>query len=645
MFAAPQRTPWAQGMAAPIRAFLTTESGGAVLLVAAIAAALIWANAPFRASYGSVWSSVISINLGGHLITTDLRGAVNEGLMTLFFLVVGLEAKRELDLGELRDRRRLTVPVLAGIAGMIVSVALYLALTAGRGGASGWGVAASTDTALALGTLTLITGDRGNRLRVFLLTLLVVDDVAALLIITFVYPAHLDPVALAVAGALMATLLGLRWLGLRFRESHGTGFVLFGISVLVGLGLWLALFESGIDPVISGLVIGLLTSAYAPRRADLEYGSELVQSFRERPTPEAAYSARAGLAAAISPNERLQYRLHPWTSRVIVPLFALANAGVRLDGGVLHAALVSPVSWGILVAFVAGKPLGIMAAAWLTARGGPRARALAVSWRELWGTANSAGVAFTASLLIASRAFDGASLQQAKVAILATIVVSPLLAAATFWPLRASAAGRRSGGAAADSIPDLAVDVDPARDHIRGPREAPVTIVAYISFGCRHCAAADPVVARLLERFPQQLRYVVRHLPLTEVEPTAELAAEAAEAAGAQGGFWPMYDQLVRPDGPGTLGSVYRVAHGLRLDLDRLFDDLDGHVHAERVADDIRSADASGVTGTPTLFIDGRRWSGPVELDALCDAVTARACASGDRSSALDGACVMAATA
>ena len=372
------RTPWAHGVSAPIRGFLAAETGGAALLVGAVVLALVWSNSPWRSSYESVWSSVISIDVTGHVVVIDLRGVVNEGLMTLFFLVVGLEAKRELDLGELRDRRRLTVPVIAGCAGMLTSVALYLALTAGRTGAGGWGVAVSTDTALALGTLTLATGNHGNRIRVFLLTLLVVDDLAALAVVACVYPGRIDPVALAVSGMLVALLLALRALGLRYREDRSRGILLFAVSILTGCALWFALFESGIDPVICGLFIGLLTSAYTPRRVDLEHGAELVQSFREQPTPAMAYSARAGLAAVISPNDRLQYRLHPWTSTVIVPLFALANAGVHLDGAVLGAALSSPITWGIVLGFVVGKPLGILGAAWVTARGAPRTGKLPV---------------------------------------------------------------------------------------------------------------------------------------------------------------------------------------------------------------------------------------------------------------------------
>jgi Na+/H+ antiporter NhaA/protein-disulfide isomerase len=614
-----RHTAWARGVSAPTRGFLAAETGGAALLVAAIVLALAWSNSPWRGTYTSVWSSVISINLAGHAITTDLRGTVNEGLMTLFFLVVGLEAKRELDLGELRDRRRLTVPVIAGCAGMVASVAVYLALTAGRQGAGGWGVAVSTDTALALGTLTLTTGNRGNRIRVFLLTLLVVDDLAALAIVAFVYPAPIDPAALVAAGILLALLLGLRALGLRWRDRGNSGIALFAISVLTGLGLWLALFESGIDPVICGLFIGLLTSAYAPRRSDLEHGAELVQSFREQPTPALAYSARAGLAAAISPNDRLQYRLHPWTGMVIVPLFALANAGVHLDGSVLKAALSSPVTWGVVLGFVVGKPIGILAAAWLTARGAPRAGKLPVSWRELCGTAGSAGVAFTASLLIASRAFDGALLDQAKVGVLATALISPLLAAASFWPLHA---GRTPATARERlAVPDLALDVDPARDHIRGPVDAPVTLLAYISLGCRHCAAAAPLVTELLDRFPGRLRYVMRHLPLTDIDANAQLAAEALEAAGGQDAFWTVHDTLTQTAEPVGLGAIYRAAHGLGLDLDRLFADLDSHAYAPHIAADVRSADASGVAGTPAFFIDGRRWSGPADRQALGAAI------------------------
>jgi Na+/H+ antiporter NhaA len=614
----PRRTTWTRGIAAPVHMFLGEETGGAALLVAAIVAALVWTNVPGASSYEAFWSNVISISVAGHVLAADFRTAVNEGLMTLFFLVVGLEAKRELDLGELRDRRRLTVPVLAGICGIGASIAVYVIITRGRAGTGGWGVAASTDTALALGALSLITGSRGNRLRVFLLTVLVVDDLVALLIIALIYPAHIDPRALAASGILLAVLLGLRALGLRVQDRQRAGVALFGLSVLVGISLWVALYESGVDPVISGLFIGLVTTAYSPRRANLDHGSQLVRSLRERPTPAAAYEARASLTGAISPNERLQYRLHPWTSRVIVPIFALANAGLHLNGTVLSAAASSPVTWAIVVAFVAGKPAGILFAAWATAKGAPRTGKLPVSWRELLGTATATGIAFTSSLLIASRAFNSSLLDQAKVGILATVIISPLVSALIFLPLR-----RREQPPTHDDlppIPDLAVDVDPTRDHIRGDLDAPLTLLVYVSFGCQYCVAASEAIPQLLERFAGQLRFVLRLLPLVDVIPNAHLAASAVQAADAQGAFWEMHDQLIRQDQI-TLGTIFRAVDALGLDAGRFFEDID--TQDEQIAADVRSADASGVIGTPAVFINGSRYDGALDLESLSSILAA----------------------
>ena len=220
--------------------------------------------------------------IGDHTLAADLRGWVNEGLMTLFFLVVGLEAKRELDLGELRERTRLAIPVVASLGGMVTAAAIYLAINAGGAGAHGWGVAVSTDTALALGALALLTRGRAIRLRVFLLTVVVIDDLAALVVIALGYSEDVSPMALMVAVGLFGVLLALRWAG----PWRGPA------AVLVGIGIWFAMFESGVDAVIAGLAIGLVTSAYPPPRDQLERGTELTRSFREQPTPELAYAAR-----------------------------------------------------------------------------------------------------------------------------------------------------------------------------------------------------------------------------------------------------------------------------------------------------------------------------------------------------------------
>src|ERR1700684_1756547 len=248
------RTAWARNLAAPVRDFLSTETGSAVALLIATLLALLWSNSPWSHSYESVWTTNLSIHLGGASVSTDLRHWVNEGLMTFFFLVVGLEAKREFDMGELRERRRIAIPVLAALGGMAVPVGIYLLFNAGGAGSRGWGAAMSTDTAFALGALALLTPSVATRLRVFLLTLAVVDDLCALLVIALVYSTHVSLLALAIALVLFTVLLALRYLPFARRQ----------VSVIVGVGLWVAMFKSGIDPVIAGLAAGVAGSGFPP---------------------------------------------------------------------------------------------------------------------------------------------------------------------------------------------------------------------------------------------------------------------------------------------------------------------------------------------------------------------------------------------
>ena len=617
------RTAWARNLGAPVRDFLSTETGGALVLVGAALAALVWANSPWSHSYESLWDTRLALSLGGHVLSASLRQWVNEGLMALFFLVVGLEAKRELDLGELRERGRVAIPVLAALGGMALCVGVYLAVNVGGSGAGGWGTAMSTDTALALGALALLAPSGATRLRVFLLTLAVVDDLGALLVIALAYSDHVSLLALAIALGLFAVLVLLRFAG-RWREPA---------AVLVGVGVWLAMFESGIDPVLAGLAIGLVTSAYPPARGDLERATELTRDFREQPTPELAYVAQRGLTAAISPNERLQYRLHPWTSFVVVPLFALANAGIHVDSRVLSDAVSSPVTIGIVLAYLLGKPLGILGASWLGTRrafGGAR---LVLTWPGLVGTGVVAGTGFTVSLLIAGRAFSGELLAQAKLGVLAAAILSPLAAWIVFRAIAlvpASVRARQLGRTAAQLI-DLAEYVDPARDHIRGAPDAPVTLVEYGDFECPYCGRAEPAIRELLAEWGDDLRYVFRHLPLSDVHPWAQLAAEAAEAAGAQGKFWEMHDLLLAHQDELTPHSLRRYAEQLDLDVERFADELRRRAYAARVGEDVASADASGVSGTPSFFINGRRHNGVYDeatLSAAVRAARARALAS-----------------
>ena len=609
------RTAWARNLAAPVRDFLSTETGSAVVLLAATIAALAWSNSPWSDSYESVWTTHLSIRLGGGVVATDLRHWVNEGLMTFFFLVVGLEAKREFDLGELRERRRLAIPVLAALGGMAVPVAIYLAFNAGGSGAHGWGAAMSTDTAFALGALALLTPRTATRMRVFLLTLAVVDDLGALVVIAVAYTKHVSMPALLVALGLFAALALLRFVPTMRRQA----------AIVIGVALWVAMFKSGIDPVIAGLAAGLVTTAFPPSREDLERATELTRSFREQPTPELARSAQLSVISAISLNERLQYDLHPWTSYVVVPLFALANAGIHVTGPLLERAVSSPITLGILVGYVVGKPIGIVGASWIASRPALRGPRPPISWPLLLGTGAVAGIGFTVSLLISGLAFGGERLAEAKLGVLGSAILAPLVAWAVIAFVRrlpGNVRARQISGTAEDLI-DLSDDVDPERDHIRGPDDAPVTLVEYGDFECPYCGQAEPVVRELLESFDDDVRYVWRHLPLNDVHGSAQLAAEAVEAANAQGRFWQMYDALLSHQDELTPQGISRIANDLGVDLERFWSEIRGHDYAPHIGEDVASADASGVSGTPTFFINGRRHQGAYDLDTLTASVRA----------------------
>jgi Na+/H+ antiporter NhaA/predicted DsbA family dithiol-disulfide isomerase len=500
---------------------------------------------------------------------------------------------------------------------MTVPVVIFLALNAGRDSAAGWGVTMSTDTAFALGLLALVARGLPERVRIFLLTVVVVDDLVALLVIAAVYsgPVALRP--LFVALGIFGGILLLRLARIRF------GLLYF----LLGAAAWVALQASGVEPVVLGLALGLLTSAYAPARGDLERATDLFRLFREQPTPELAESARVGLAQSLSPNERLQRAYHPWTSYVIVPLFALANAGIEISREFLARAATSPITLGIVAGYVLGKPIGIVGTAWLVNRLTRGRLRIPVGWAALVGTGAIAGIGFTVSLLIASLAFSGPELQEAKLGILLAAMLAAVLAWVVFGiTARLSPAQRtRALLGTTETLIDLAAPVDPDRDHIRGPAEAKVTLVEYGDFECPYCGQAEPVVRALLANFGD-LRYVWRHLPLTDVHANAARSAEAAEAADRQGAFWPMHDVLLEHQRELRPVDLVRYAAELGLDVDRFREDLRRHVGADRVAEDVDSADSSGVAGTPTFFINGRRQYGAYDIDTLTAAVkTAKA--------------------
>ncbi|HEV7654111.1 MAG TPA: Na+/H+ antiporter NhaA [Mycobacteriales bacterium] len=600
-------------VAAPLRAFLSTESGSAGVLVLAILAALVWANIDLG-SYESFWRTQFALRVGDHGVSRDLRTWVNSGLMTFFFLVVGLEARREIDLGDLRDRRRLVLPFVGGLFAMAVPVLIYLAINAGHGSAHGWGVAMSTDTALALGGLALLGKRVPDRTRVFLLTLFVVDDLASLVVIGVAYSGSVEIMPILLAVLLLGLMIGMLAIGVDWAPAY----------LLAGIAMWSALLTSGVDPVVAGLAIGLTAPAYSPARQSLEEASGLFRLFREQPTPELARTAAVRLTSTLSPNARLQRVYHPWTSYAIVPLFGLANAGIALDGGFLADAYRSPVTWGVILGYVAGKPIAILGSSWLVTRLSKGRLRPTVGWAAVAGSGTIGGVGFTVSFLIANLALEGTALAQAKLGVLSAAVLATGLTWVVFRSTALLPAGRRERALLGDAeqLLDLVDPVDEDRDHIRGPGDATVTVVEYGDFQCPYCGQAETAIRAEFET-DHDVRYVWRHLPLIDVHPQAQLAAEAAEAAAAQGVFWPMHDVLLTHQEKLAGIDLMRYAREQSLDEARFHDEIMRHVYAARVAQDVETADESGVSGTPTFFINGQRYTGSFSAAGLTAAVAA----------------------
>ncbi len=614
-------TWWNWARSTPLRRYLRTESSSAAVLLAATVGALGWANADPEA-YEAFRTTVIGVSIGDHVLSADLTEWVNSGLMTLFFFVVGLEARRELDLGELRERRRVGVPLLASLGAMAGAVGSYLLINRGQPSAAGWGVAMSTDTAFALALLAFAGPLFRDRLRGFVLTVVIVDDIVALIVIAVFYTAAVEPVPLAVAVATYLLIVAL----VRLRIRSGPVYLVLSVAA------WLALRGSGIDPLVLGLALGLLPYASTGDSSELERVSALFRRFREEPTPELARSTSSGVNWAVSPNNRLAALFHPWTSYVIAPLFAFVNAGIVLDTEALSRAARSPITIGIVLGYAIGKPVGLTVVSWLvTAASGGRLRP-PVGWAATLGAGASTGVGFTVSLLIASIAFTGADREDATIGILAAGAIAAGSTLLVFRAVEKLPEPRRSRALVGvlDPVVDLLDPPDPDDDHLRGPVDAPVTLVEYGDFECPHCGRAEPAVRELL-RDRADVRYIWRHLPLTDVHPRARMAAEAAEAAGRQGAFWQFHDLLL--DHQDELGpkDLVRYAQTLDLDIDRFRRDLLDHAGGARIDHDVEQASASGVVGTPTFFVNGQRLVGSYDvatLTAAVNTVLARAAAT-----------------
>lgn len=601
-------TTWSRGGLESLRGFLGDHYSGTLGLVVAMVLSLLWANLASD-SYQTLWDTEVGVSLGDHATALSVRDIVNQGLMTFFFLVVGLEARREWDLGDLRDRRRSLLPLSIGLVGLILPALIFVSinLTISGGAPHAWGTAMSTDTALALGALSLLSRGASPRARQFLITVLVADDIGSLIVIGAFYSGDVHLPLLAAAAAAFVLFWWLQRAGAPW-------------PLLVGIGFagWLLTRASGVDPIISGLALGLASPAYTPALGSLEHASRGVRSFREQPSASAAHAAIAHLRATLSPNANLQHRFTRFVSLFVVPLFITANLGIQVDSASLHRAFTGPITWGILCGLLVGKPLAYLLVPWV-ARALTRGRLVPpVAGGDVLTAGAISSMGFTLTVLVATKALHGPSYDDAVTGALAALLIAPLLALG--WTCLAHLPGRLGGALRRPGAPvlvDLVSEVNDAHDHVRGHPDAGVTIVEYGDFECPFCGRAEESLTTVLNRLPAQVRYVWRHLPLVDVHPAAWRAALASEAAAAQGAFWPMHDALLAHRAELEQLDLVGLAVSLGLDADQFVADFESATTSHKVAADVESARLSGVAGTPTLFINGVRHEGDYGPAAL----------------------------
>ena len=584
------------------------ENTAAALLLAFTVLAVVWANSPWAESYSAFWSTEVGVRFGDLHAELSLKHLVNDGLMTFFFFIVGLEVKSQFTIGELTDRARAAVPVVAAIAGLVVPAVVFLAFNPSGDDARAWGVVISTDTAFLVGALAIIGPQCPARLRTFLLTLAVVDDVGALLAIAVFYSDHVSLVPLLIAAALVAAIAAVRLLP----AGQGPAYAVLSVA------LWVALSVGGVHSTLAGVVVALLIPVFTPQRQRVEEAVEVIRAFRQSPNSEYARAATRSLRDSISINERLQTGFGSYVSFFVLPTFALANAGVHLDGETMAAAVASPLTWGVVAGLVVGKFVGITAATALVRATGLGVLAPGLTLRRVAGGAALSGIGFTISLFIVDLAIDDPAKQdQARVGVLAASVLALVFGWITFrvtdWLSPPISVGMT-----------LIREVDPDRDHMRGNPNAPLTLVEYGDFECPFCSRATGAIDEVREYFgPDRLRYVWRHLPQERVHPHALDAARASEAAALQGRFFEMAVRMFEFQDYLEWEHIYRYADGVGVDVARFDEDLHSPRVLHRVQDDAQDAELMDLGSTPTFFVNGRRHQGPWDAASLIRALEA----------------------
>jgi NhaA family Na+:H+ antiporter len=428
----------------PFQAFADKASSGGILLIAATGVALLWANSPWGETYSELWQTRLTIGLDGFSLTKDLTHWINDGLMAVFFLVVGLEIKREILVGELSSPRRAALPIAAALGGAVAPAVIYVAINAGTEGASGWGIPMATDIAFALGVLALLGERAPIGLKVFLTALAIVDDIVAVTVIALFYTSDISWAALAVGAAFLLALVGANLAGVGKPLVYG----------LLGIGLWLAFLKSGVHATIAGVLLAMTVpaSSFIDTGEFLNRSRGLLDHFEqagEKGENVLSNEERQAVLHALNdateklepPLQEMEHALHPWVVFLIMPLFALVNAGVPLGEG-LADALTSPVALGIVAGLLLGKQLGVTLLAWLAVRTGVSELPEGISWRHVYGAGWLAGIGFTMSLFISDLAFaSGSLLETAKLGILAASLIAGLVG----WMVLRGAGARRTG--------------------------------------------------------------------------------------------------------------------------------------------------------------------------------------------------------
>ncbi|KRE28163.1 sodium:proton antiporter [Mycobacterium sp. Soil538] len=583
------------------------DNTAAALLLTFTVIAILWANSPWAHAYSTFLETDVGVSIGEHHVEMSVKHLVNDALMTFFFFIVGLEVTREFTIGELTDRSRAAVPVVAAIAGLVLPAVVFLVFNPSGENAQAWGVVISTDTAFLVGALAIIKPVFPARVRLFLLTLAVVDDVGALCVIALFYSDEIRVAPLVVAVVLLVALALVRYLP----KARGPAYAVLGVA------LWIALYLGGVHPTLAGVAVALLIPVFTPERRPVERAVEQIRAFRQSPNSQYARAASRSLQESISINERLQTTVGPVVSFGILPLFALVNAGVRLDAQSLGAALRSPLTWGIVAGLVIGKFIGITGATWFMRRTRLGVLAPGLTLRRIMGGAALSGIGFTISLFIVDIAItDPGQQDQARIGVLAASVLAFVFGWAIFritdWLSPPEPVGLH-----------LLRPIDPERDHARGEPDAPLTLVEYGDFECPFCSRATGSIDEVRAHFGDELLYVWRHFPLERAHPRAFDAARASEAAALQGRFWEMARQLFAHQDDLEWSDIYRYAVAAGCDIERF--DADVRIHSSkvlhRVTDDAEDAEAMDLNATPTLFVNGKRHRGPWDAASLIRAL------------------------